>query len=84
MTPSASRRLLGGLAVAVVLSAGSAASRTPGAGDGSPVFVNHFTATHNAFTFGQDPIWTADGRVLSNEPDPAGTSQIYLSRLDGA
>ena len=49
----------------------------------NPFFTARFTANVNHFTFGQDPSWTADGRVLSNEDDPSGVSQIYVSRLDG-
>ena len=49
----------------------------------NPFFNARFTANVNHFTFGQDPSWTADGRVLSNEDDPSGVSQIYVSRLDG-
>src|SRR5664280_1000757 len=42
-----------------------------------PFFTGRFTTEVNHFTFGQDPSWTADGRVLSNEDDPSGVSQIY-------
>jgi len=50
----------------------------------NPYFTGRFTATVNRFTFGQDPSWTADGRVLSNENERSGTSQIYVSHLDGS
>jgi hypothetical protein len=61
-------------------SASPASSRPTGT---NPFFSNRFAATVNPHTFGQDPSWTADGRVLSNEKDRTGTSQIYVSRLDG-
>jgi hypothetical protein len=50
----------------------------------NPYFAAPFTVTTNPVTFGQDPTWTADGRVLSNELDPGGTKQVYVSRLDGS
>ena len=50
----------------------------------NPLFTSHFTATVNPYTFGQDPSWTPNGRVLSNELDPSGTSQIYVSQLSGS
>jgi hypothetical protein len=49
----------------------------------NPFFTNRFAATVNPYTFGQDPSWSADSRLLSNEEDRTGTSQIYVSRLDG-
>lgn len=49
----------------------------------NPTFTSRFTATVNPYTFGQDPSWTADGRVLSNEVSPSGTTQIYVSGLRG-
>src|SRR5664280_434650 len=61
---------------------GSPAS-TSAPGAANPFFTARFTASVNHSTFGQDPSWTADGRVLSNEDDPSGVSQIYVSRLDG-
>jgi len=42
-----------------------------------------FAPTRNRATFGQDPTWTASGRVLSNEPDGAGVKQVFASDLDG-
>ena len=53
-------------------------------GSANPTFTSRFTTTVNPFTFGQDPSWTADGRVLSNEVSPSGTGQIYVSRRDGS
>lgn len=64
-------------------SAGSAGSAAPTGSGANALFSARFTTTVNPFTFGQDPSWTADGRVLSNEPDPSGVSQVYVSRLDG-
>ncbi len=62
---------------------GPASSVSPG-DPADPWFAARFSTAVNPFTFGQDPSWTPDGRVLSNEPDPAGVSQVYVSRLDGA
>ena len=50
----------------------------------NPFFTSPFHTSSNTYTFGQDPSWTADGRVLSNEIDPNGVSQIYVSTLAGA
>ena len=71
---------VGLLAGSFNLPSGAAAA----AQDGNPFFTARFTATVNPYTFGQDPSWTADGRVLSNEKDSSGVSQIYVSRLDGS
>ena len=46
-------------------------------------FSAPFSTKANAATFGQDPSFTADGRVLSNEYDPTGVRQVYVSHLDG-
>jgi hypothetical protein len=62
----------------------SPSSASPAAIGANPFFASRFTAKVNPFTFGQDPSWTADGRVLSNEKDRSGVSQVYVSRLDGA
>ncbi len=72
-------------ALVVVLAgcSSSPVSTSPAAPVGS-FSAARFTATVNPHTFGQDPTWTADGRVLSNERDRSGVSQIYVSRLDGA
>ena len=71
---------------AIVTLASCSGAATPSSSPGStnPFFTNRFHTTVNPYTFGQDPSWTADGRVLSNEDDQSGVSQIYVSRLDGA
>jgi hypothetical protein len=86
--------LILGLVVTVCLAAacsspspatrGTATTFAPsGHGLASPWFSAPFTARANAATFGQDPSFTADGRVLSNEFDRTGVRQVYVSRLDG-
>jgi hypothetical protein len=60
-----------------------AAAPGPSAPPDNPTFTSRFTTTANSYTFGQDPSWTADGRVLSNEVSPSGVTQIYVSHLDG-
>jgi len=47
-------------------------------------FNAQFTVQSTAVSFGQNPSWTRDGRVLSNENDNSGTEQVYISHLDGA
>ncbi|HXQ20749.1 MAG TPA: hypothetical protein VN812_03685 [Candidatus Acidoferrales bacterium] len=47
-------------------------------------FNAQFSVQTNAATFGQDPSWTHDGRVLSSQNDDTGTQQVYLSNLDGS
>ena len=75
--------LILGLVVTVCLAAacsspspatrGTATTFAPsGHGLASPWFSAPFTARANAATFGQDPSFTADGRVLSNEFDRTG------------
>lgn len=66
-----------------------AASPAPGASAGpsasvNPYFTSPFVTKQNAFTFGQDPSWTPDGRVLSAANDPSGVRQIYVSKLNGS
>ncbi len=56
---------------AVMGGCSSAASSSPPPDPADPLFTARFTTTVNPFTFGQDPSWTADGRVLSNELDPS-------------
>jgi hypothetical protein len=68
------------LVSATVVSA-AAATKTSGS---NPYFTAPFSVRTNPFTFGQDPSWTPDGRVLSNEKDRAGTEQVYVSHLDGS
>jgi hypothetical protein len=72
------------LVLAAALGGCADTASPPPADPVNPLFTARFTTTVNPFTFGQDPSWTADGRVLSNEPDPAGVSQVYVSRLDGS
>ncbi len=70
--------------MAVVI--GGCSGTTPNGSSADPAdpsFTAKFTTAVNPFTFGQDPSWAADGRVLSNEPDPTGVSQVYVSQLDG-
>jgi len=50
----------------------------------NPYFAAPFRTTINATTFGQDPTWTPDGRVLSAEEDSGGTEQVFVSHLDGS
>jgi hypothetical protein len=72
------------LVIVTVALGGCAATAAPvGHDPGAVPFGARFTTAVNPFTFGQDPSWTADGRVLSNELDSAGVSQVYVSRLDG-
>ena len=72
------------MAISVTVAGCSASPASTRPAVTNPFFSNRFVATVNPFTFGQDPSWTADGRVLSNEKDRTGTSQIYVSRLDGS
>lgn len=69
--------------VTVAAGCSGASPSPPGTAD-NPFFTNRFTTTVDSFTFGQDPSWTVDGRILSNEDDPAGVSQVYVSRVDGS
>ncbi|HEY6319812.1 MAG TPA: hypothetical protein VI462_18215 [Acidimicrobiia bacterium] len=82
---SRSARALGVLALGLALTLVGlpAASAVPEAGS-TPYFESPFTLRSNPVAFGQDPSWTPDGRVLSNEPDGAGTDQVYVSTLAGA
>jgi hypothetical protein len=73
---------LAATAVALAGCSGSALASSPPSA--SPLFTARFSTLVNRFTFGQDPSWTADGRVLSNEKDHHGVSQVYVSTLDGA
>ncbi len=73
------------LALALLSAAGCATptATAPSAPAPVPFATSRFTTAVNGFTFGQDPTWTPDGRVLSNEADRSGVSQVYVSRLDG-
>jgi hypothetical protein len=74
-----------GLAVATLLGACSGtSSSTDRSRETNPYFTAAFHTRVNAYTFGQDPSWTADGRVLSNEKDPTGTAQVYVSQVNGS
>lgn len=57
--------------VTIVTLASCSGTATPGsnAGSSNPFFTNRFHTTVNPYTFGQDPSWAADGRVLSNKDD---------------
>jgi hypothetical protein len=68
----------------VVAGCSSPVSSTSAGATTTSYFSSRFTATVNSHTFGQDPSWTADGRVLSNEKDGNGITQIYVSKLSGA
>ncbi|HEV3132439.1 MAG TPA: hypothetical protein VGY51_10795, partial [Acidimicrobiales bacterium] len=73
------------IAVALLLTVAGCSDSSPSAlGDAAnPFFAARFTTTVNPHTFGQDPSWTADGRILSNENDRSGVSQIYVSTVAG-
>jgi Tol biopolymer transport system component len=87
MIPTAPRRRVARLAGGIVLasvSLGVAAPAGAASARPSPYFDAPFVMRPNAAAFGQDPSWTPDGRVLSNEPDTAGTGQVWVSTLGGA
>ena len=79
------RAIAGAIALVVTLasctSSGAATSARRGA---NPYFVAPFTTRANSYTFGQDPSFTADARVLSNENDAAGVRQVFVSDLAGS
>jgi WD40 repeat protein len=50
----------------------------------NPYFTAPFTVASNPYTFGQDPSWTPDGRVLSAEKSSSGVEQVYVSQLNGS
>ncbi|MCU1452470.1 MAG: Tol-Pal system beta propeller repeat protein TolB [Acidimicrobiales bacterium] len=62
-----------------------AAVPAPAAADRSanPYFAANFSVRTNPVAYGQDPTWTPDGRVLSNDPDANQVAQIYLQDLGG-
>lgn len=72
-------------AATLLMAAGCWSPSTPGptADTSNPFFTHRFTSVVNPFTFGQDPSWTADGRILSNEQDGFGVSQVYVSTPAG-
>ena len=72
------------VAATSLVATGCVGARPASLSAANPFFTNRFTATVNPYTFGQDPSWTADGRILSNESDRAGVPQIYVSRRSGA
>lgn len=73
------KRQVGALAaLAVLLIPSAALAKT------NRYFNAQFTVQSNAVAFGQNPAWTHDGRVLSNENDNSGTEQVYISNLDGS
>ena len=69
--------------VLIVASWPALAAASPGGSPG-PYFTAPFTVHTNSHTFGQDPSWTPDGQVLSNEADRSGVEQVYRSNLDGS
>ena len=68
--------------VAAALAAAAPAGAASGLGS-NPYFTAPFSVHANAATFGQDPSWTPDRRVLSNEADSTGIEQVYVSTLAG-
>lgn len=70
-------------ACCVVLSSSATAGPLPPT-PSNPYFAAPFHVTTNTMTFGQDPTWTPDGRVLSAEKDTSGVEQIFVSHLNGA
>ncbi len=72
------------IALSLLVSVGWSAAGASATEPANPTFTSRFTTTVDPFTFGQDPSWTADGRVLSNEVSPSGTTQIYVSGPRGA
>jgi hypothetical protein len=66
------------------MSSSSLTGATNGHGSSNPYFAAPFHVTTNPMTFGQDPTWTPDGRVLSAEDSRAGPEQIFVSGLDGS
>ena len=72
------------LAGLLALTLGAAAAPAEAAPGPDPYFAAPFRVHANSFDFGQAPSWSGGGGVLSNEPDRAGTEQVYASRLDGA
>jgi Tol biopolymer transport system component len=78
-TGSSAKRQVGTLAaVAVLLIPNAALAKS------NRYFNAQFTVQSTAVAFGQNPSWTHDGRVLSNENDNSGTEQVYASNLDGS
>ncbi len=70
--------------VAVLLAAcTSSLGAAPADPRANPFSTASFAVRANPYTFGQDPFWTTDGRVLSNEKDSSGTEQVYVSHLNG-
>ena len=69
--------------VGATLAGAAPAGAATGSGS-NPYFTAPFTVRANSTTFGQDPSWTPDGRVLSNEADGTGTEQIDVSTVAGA
>jgi hypothetical protein len=72
-----------GIALASIGGAGPARLGAPARGP-NPYFTAPFTVETGRYTFGQDPSFAPDGRVLSNERDGSGTEQVYVSKLDGS
>ena len=63
------RHSFAAVSVAVALVSTTLVSAAGASPSGSnPYFLAPFSVRTNPFTFGQDPSWTPDGRVLSNEP----------------
>jgi len=66
------------------LSSSSVVEAATGQASANPYFVAPFHVTVNAMTFGQNPTWTQDGRILSAEDSTAGPEQVFVSDLDGS
>ena len=67
-----------------VLAFGATGSKAAAASQPGPYFGAAFGVDTNSHTFGQDPSWTPNGDVLSQELDKSGILQVYRSQLDGA
>lgn len=87
------RQKLAVLAALAVFLAGGCTSRGESSAEGeapqdqpsaNPYFYAEVRVETTPVDFGQNPSWTADGRVLSNHTDEDGVLQIYRSNLDGS
>ena len=78
------RRLASALALTAVVTGLVSTPAAASSGSANPYFTAPFTVQTNGYTFGQDPSWSPDGRVLSNERDATGAEQVYVSALHGS
>jgi Tol biopolymer transport system component len=73
------------LVVVVVVALACAAPASAAAADSNPYATAPFTVTTYPFTFGQDPVFMPDGRVVVGEDFKQGDgTQIYLHNFDGS